>query len=89
MTPAPTPPIATSQPGRAAGIGAVALAALVGVVVAALFLALIGADRSDQAARLITTAPRASYDHATRRSISCRAVVRSIRSDEERNADRT
>jgi hypothetical protein len=46
----------TSQPGRAAGLGAVALAVLVAIAVAALFLALIGADRSDQVAGLITTA---------------------------------
>jgi hypothetical protein len=57
MAPTPMPRNATSRPGRAAGVGAVALAMLVAIVVAALFLVLIGADRSDQAARLITTAP--------------------------------
>ena len=59
MTPAPTAPDATSQPGRAAGIGAVALAVLVAIAVAALFLVLIGADRSD---RLV--APSSGVAHA-------------------------
>ena len=59
MTPAPLPRDATSQPGRAAGIGAVALAVLVAIAVAALFLVLIGADRSD---RLV--APSSDVAHA-------------------------
>ena len=59
MTPAPLPRDATSQPGRAAGIGAVALAVLVAIAVAGLFLVLIGADRSD---RLV--APSSDVAHA-------------------------
>jgi hypothetical protein len=48
MTPAPLPRDVAGQPGRAAGIGAVALAVLVAIAVAGLFLVLIGADRSDR-----------------------------------------
>ena len=51
-------PHATSQPGRAAGIGAVAFDVLIAVAVAVLFLGLIGADRCGQASHLITTARR-------------------------------
>ena len=57
MIPVAPPWHAASQPRRAAGIGAVAFAVLVAVVVAALFLVLIGAHRSVQAPSLITTAP--------------------------------
>jgi hypothetical protein len=59
MTPTPLPRDATSQPVTAAGIAAVALAMLVAIVVAALFLVLIGAHRSDQAALIITAPPPA------------------------------
>jgi hypothetical protein len=57
MNALPPLPDTGSQPAKAAGIGAVALAVVVAIAVAALFLVLIGADRSDQMARLITTAP--------------------------------
>src|SRR5436305_13785864 len=71
MTPAAMSRDATSQPGRAAGIGAVALAVLVAVAVAALFLVLIGADRTDQAARLITTAPAPTAARPTHPGVPC------------------
>jgi hypothetical protein len=47
MTALPPPLKSRSQRGRAAGIGATALGALVAVGVATLFLVLIGADRTD------------------------------------------
>ena len=48
MPAASPPPDATGQLGRAAGIGAVALAVLVAIAVAGLFLVLIGVQRSDR-----------------------------------------
>jgi hypothetical protein len=50
MTAASPPPEATGQLRRPAGIGAVALAVLIAMAVAGLFLVLIGLRRSDQPA---------------------------------------
>ena len=58
MTPVPPPPAATGQLGRAAGIGAVALASLVAIAVAGLFLVLIGYNAAIGRPRRSTTAPR-------------------------------
>jgi quercetin dioxygenase-like cupin family protein len=56
MAALPSPLDSRIQPGRAAGIGATTLGALVAVGVAALFLALIGANRTDRLARPGATA---------------------------------
>lgn len=65
MTPVPPPPHVTGQPGRAAGIGAVALAVLVAIAVAGLFLVLIGHNPAIGRPRRSTTAP-ASPEHTER-----------------------
>jgi hypothetical protein len=71
MTALPPTPDARSQPGNAAGIGAVALAVLIAIAVAALFLVLIGADRTDQVARAITTAPAPTAARPTQPGVPC------------------
>jgi hypothetical protein len=50
MTVGPPHPGATGQPGQAAGIGAVAVAILVAIAVAGLFLIEIGEDRTERLA---------------------------------------